>query len=75
MMGAPDEAALARLRANADFAGIALRDEDVARISSGAYFHNVEALRQLMVTIPPDTLPDHLREAFHGPRDQQSGAA
>ena len=52
----------ARLRANAARAGIALAEEDLARIAAGAYLRNVELFDRLVARIPPDTLPDYLSD-------------
>lgn len=52
---------LARLRANAAAAGIALSDEELARITGGMYFRNVDAFGQLVDRLATDMLPDDLK--------------
>ena len=56
------EQALARLRAYAARAGIALADDDLARIAAGAYLRNVELFDRLVARVAPDTLPDYLKD-------------
>lgn len=56
------EATLRRLRANAAAAGIALTDETLARIAAGQYLGNVEAFERIVAGVPPDTLPDYLKD-------------
>ena len=56
------ELALARLRANAARAGIALAEADLARIAAGAYLRNVEHFDRLVARVAPDTLPDYLKD-------------
>ena len=56
------ERALERLRANAARAGIALAEDDLARIAAGAYLRNVELFDRLVARVAPDTLPDYLKD-------------
>ena len=56
------EQALARLRANAARADIALAEDDLARIAAGAYLRNVELFDRLVARVAPDTLPDYLKD-------------
>ena len=56
------EQTLARLRANAARAGIALAEDDLARITAGAYLRNVELFDRLVARVAPDTLPDYLSD-------------
>ncbi len=56
------ERTLARLRANAARAGIALADDDLARIAAGAYLRNIELFDRLVARVAPDTLPDYLKD-------------
>jgi hypothetical protein len=55
------EATLARVRANAMRAGVAISDEDVARIVRGAYFGNADAFARLVTRYPSDVVPDDLK--------------
>jgi hypothetical protein len=55
------EATLARVRANAARAGVALSDEDVARIVHGAYFGNADAFARLVTRYSSDVVPDDLK--------------
>ena len=55
------EATLARVRANAARAGVAISDEDVARIVRGAYFGNADAFARLVTRYPSDVIPDDLK--------------
>lgn len=73
-MATGDGEAVARLRVNAEQAGIQLREEDVARISAGGYFRNVEALRLLVTRVPSSTLPDYVRESLQAPNHRAPGA-
>lgn len=66
------EATLQRLRANAAAAGIALTDEALARIAAGQYLGNVEAFARIVARVPPDTLPDYLKD-WNPPSDGREG--
>ena len=59
------EATLARVRANAARAGVALSAEDIARIVRGAYFGNADAFARLVARMPSDGVPDDLK--YWGP--------
>src|SRR5438045_1305335 len=53
---------LARLRANADRAGLRLHDDDLARIAAGAFLSNVDNFSRVIARVPSDTIPDDLKE-------------
>ncbi len=53
---------VARLRANAAAAGIAIDEDDLARMAGGAFLRNVDLFGQLIARLPTDTLPDDLKE-------------
>jgi hypothetical protein len=55
------EATLARVQVNATRAGVALSDDDVARIVRGAYFGNADAFARLLTRMPSDAIPDDLK--------------
>lgn len=56
--GGAHPATLARLRANAERAGIALSDEEIDRIVAGPFLTNVDAFETLIAFGAPDTVPD-----------------
>src|SRR4051812_48642644 len=53
---------LARLRANAARAGLHLSEEDLARIAAGPFLGNVDTFARIVARIPPDTIPNLLKE-------------
>lgn len=53
---------LARLRANAARAGVRLSEEDLARIAAGPFLGNVDTFARIVARVPPDTIPDLLKE-------------
>lgn len=62
---------VARLRANAAAAGIALGEDDLARIAGGMFLRNVQSFEHLVARIPSDTLPDSLKEWRDARRAEQ----
>ncbi|CAA9580143.1 MAG: Glutamyl-tRNA(Gln) amidotransferase subunit A-like protein, partial [uncultured Thermomicrobiales bacterium] len=71
------EGVLARLRANAAAAGIALGEDDLARMAAGPFLHNVEAFARLVERTPPDMVPDQLKDWTNGgpgARGEERGA-
>lgn len=66
--------AVARLRANMAAAGIALSEEDLAKLTTGPYLNHVGWFLQLISRIPVDTVPDNLKD-WGEPEQEERGEA
>jgi hypothetical protein len=70
-MSLPPEV-IARWKANAAAAGVALTDEDIARISGGGFPERMAAFYRLLDELDANNLPpDHLADRVNGaPADE-----